>query len=295
MHYHGPIIRPQTDAFNSIFLEVTVGCTHDSCKFCNFYDGYPFRMAPMEQIEEDLQEVARVMPNATKIWASGGNPFCMTVDRLADIARLIRRYLPLANISTYAHINDLKRKSVDDLRMLRELGYVDVVIGIESADDEVLSHMHKGYGSADIIREFTKLEEAELPFRVIYLGGLAGLGKCEESARRTTKVLNQFHPRMMILTTVAILPGTELYEELQSGVFKEPTELERIKEFRTLVENLNNEIIVFAETSTDMVSFTANLPEDKERILGELNAVIDGFTDADEEFFHTIRSRMTSV
>ena len=37
MHYNGPVIRPQTDA-DSVFIEVTVGCTHDSCTFCNFYD-----------------------------------------------------------------------------------------------------------------------------------------------------------------------------------------------------------------------------------------------------------------
>lgn len=47
MHYHGPIVRPQTDAY-SVFVEVTVGCTHNSCKFCNFYKGFPFRVAPME-------------------------------------------------------------------------------------------------------------------------------------------------------------------------------------------------------------------------------------------------------
>ena len=49
MHYNGPVIRPQTDA-DSVFIEVTVGCTHDSCTFCNFYDGYPFRVAPLEQV-----------------------------------------------------------------------------------------------------------------------------------------------------------------------------------------------------------------------------------------------------
>ena len=32
MHYNGPVIRPQTDA-DSVFIEVTVGCTHDSCTF----------------------------------------------------------------------------------------------------------------------------------------------------------------------------------------------------------------------------------------------------------------------
>lgn len=37
------------------FIEVTVGCTHNSCKFCNFYRGYQFRMVPLVQIESDLK------------------------------------------------------------------------------------------------------------------------------------------------------------------------------------------------------------------------------------------------
>ncbi|HHX37245.1 MAG TPA: radical SAM protein [Clostridiaceae bacterium] len=295
MHYNGPIIRPQTDAFNSIFLEVTVGCTHDGCKFCNFYDGYPFRMAPMEQIEADLQEVAQYAPGSNKIWASGGNPFALSVDKLAEIARLIHRYVPEARISTYAHINDFKQKSMEEIRYLKDLGYVDIVVGIESGDDAVLSHMNKGYTQADIVREFTKLEAAGASYRVIYLGGLAGKDRCEESALRTANLLNQFHPRMMILTTVAILPGTELYREVQEGIFLEPSELERIKEFRTLVASLKNPLIVFAETSTDMVSFTAYLPEDQASIVSQLDDVITNFTAEDELYFHRIRSRMTSV
>ena len=46
MHFHGPIVRPATDA-NSLFIEVTAGCSHNSCAFCNFYEGTPFWVAPL--------------------------------------------------------------------------------------------------------------------------------------------------------------------------------------------------------------------------------------------------------
>ncbi|MBQ9057798.1 MAG: hypothetical protein IJ125_01285 [Atopobiaceae bacterium] len=36
MHYTGPVIRPPYEA-GSVMLEVTVGCTHDSCTFCTYY------------------------------------------------------------------------------------------------------------------------------------------------------------------------------------------------------------------------------------------------------------------
>ena len=155
MHYHGPIIRPPTEA-DALFIEVTVGCTHDKCTFCNFYQDYPFRVAPLSQIEEDLREAAMYDPNIWKVWASGGNPFALSTDRLAEVAKLIRKYLPLARIATYARINDIYHKSVEDLRYLKSLGINDIVIGIESGDDEVLSHVNKGYTAEDILRECKK-------------------------------------------------------------------------------------------------------------------------------------------
>ena len=105
MHYNGPVIRPQTDA-DSVFIEVTVGCTHDSCTFCNFYDGYPFRVALLEQVEADLKEAAQYNPHAKKVWASGGNPYALSTEKLAVLAKLFKKYLPEGRISTYARVDD---------------------------------------------------------------------------------------------------------------------------------------------------------------------------------------------
>lgn len=294
MHYNGPIVRPPTN-INSIFLEITVGCTHNSCKFCNFYKDYPFKVASFEQIEADLKEASQFNPNAKKVWASGGNPYALSVDKLAKIAKLIKEYLPEAKISTYARINDFEQKSVDDIKYLRDLGFEDIVIGIESADDEVLTNMDKGYSTEDIIRQLTKLEEAKVPYRIIYLGGLAGANKCEESAKKTANILNQFHPNMILLTSLAILPGTRLYDEMKNGIFKEASELELIKESRSLLSNLNNDIDIFAETSTNSVSFTASFPKDKERVIAQFDKIIDNFTVEHENRLHARRSQMLSV
>ena len=295
MHFHGPIIRPQTDALNSTFLEVTVGCSHDQCKFCSFYDGYPFRMAPLEQIEADLKEIAQFDPNTSKIWASGGNPYVMNVKRLATIGQLIRQYLPKARISTYAHVNDVLAKSVEEIAYLKTQGYVDIVIGIESADDAVLQAMNKGYTVADIREAFARLEAAAVDYRIIYLGGLAGKGRCVESAQKTAAVLNDFCPKAMILTTVAILPGTELYAEWQAGLFEAATEKERVEEFRALVAGLQNDIHIFAQTSTDFVGFTAQLQADKADVLAQLDAAIADFTPELEARLSAFRAQMTQV
>ncbi len=293
MHYHGPIIRPQTDA-NSVFLEVTAGCTHNSCTFCNFYKDTPFWVAPLSQIEEDLQEAAQFAPNAKDIWLSGGNPYALAPKKLVEVGKLVRKYYPNARVSTYARIDDFFRKSVEDIKMLNQ--YIDeIMIGIETGDDEALSFVNKGYTAEDIIRECRKLDEAGQTYRMIYLGGLAGAGKSEESARRSAEVFNQIHPYYMILTNVSVLPGTKLCEQMQRGEFAEASELERIKEIRTLIAGMNNEITIDTGTAASSIYFVAHLPQDKDAILKQLDETIASFTEEQEVRMHRRRAAMRSV
>ena len=92
MHYTGTIWRPPYEAA-SILLEVTAGCTHHKCKFCTLYNDLPFnfRMSPMEDIEDDLQEMKRAIKNqdseaANRVFLTGANPFVLSYDKLIAIA-----------------------------------------------------------------------------------------------------------------------------------------------------------------------------------------------------------------
>lgn len=274
MHYNGPIVRPQTDA-DSIFIEVTVGCTHNSCTFCNFYDGYPFKVAPLEQIEEDLIEVSKRYPNAKKLWANGGNPYALSTEKLVQVGKLFKKYFPESRVSTYARVDDLLRKSVEDMRLLKKYGFEDLVIGFETGDDEALQFVNKGYSSTDILTGCKRLEKAGVDYRLIFLGGLAGKGKCEESALKTAELLNQLHPYIMYLNSVSVLPGTKLYEDVQNGIFQKAEEGELVREFITLLGNMKNEIAIFAAPNTTPFSFFVNLQEVKEELLHQMQKFVD--------------------
>lgn len=294
MHFHGPIVRPPVDA-DSVFVELTVGCTHSGCTFCNFYDGYPFRMAEWQDIEADFKEAAHRWPGASKIWASGGNPFALSTEKLLRFADFARIYLPRAVIKTYARVDDIVRKSPEELRQLRKAGYDDLVLGLESGDDEILAFVQKGYSAKDILEACWKLEEAGFSYRTIYLGGLAGHGNVKASVEKTLSIFNQIHPYFMFLTTVAILPGTKLYEQMQAGVFQEETERDRIMEFRDLVKGLKHPLTVFAQSVTNMVSFTVDLPQDRTQIVAELDRVIDSLSDERAIKMHQHRARLRAV
>lgn len=294
MHYTGPVVRPPHE-MNSILLEVTVGCTHNSCRFCTFYKGTPFRMAGMEQIEADLKEAKQARPDARRIYALGGDPFTMSTERLKEVGSLIRKYFPRANIGTYARVTSIIPKSVAELKELRILGFNDLVIGIESGDDEVLKQMNKGYTSADILRECLKLEEAGINYYVIYLGGLAGHGNGERNARNTAAILNQLHPSHMYMTSVAVLPDSLLYQDVVRGEFQEATERERIEETLILIKELKHPIILYGQSVANPVNFTARLPEQKAELVRSLEETLESFTGRDERKLRRYRESLRSV
>ncbi|MGN0299281.1 MAG: radical SAM protein [Lachnospiraceae bacterium] len=294
MHYTGPVVRPPHEA-NSVLLEITVGCTHNRCRFCTFYKDTLFQMAKLEQIETDLKEVKHFWPNAKRVYALGGDPFTMSTKHLKKIGRMIRKYLPKANIGTYARITSIIPKSVEELKELHDIGYNDLVIGIESGDDEVLKQMNKGYTSDDILRECLKLEQAGINYYVIYLGGLAGHGNGERNARNTAKILNQLEPSHMYMTSVAVLPNSELYQDVIDGKFEEATEKERIEETLILVKELKNPIILYGQSVANPVNFTAKLPNQKEELVRSLEQTLDTFTSQDEKNLREYRESLRTI
>ena len=294
MHFHGPIIRPPTDAA-SLFIEVTAGCSHNACTFCNFYKDTPFMVAPLSQIEADLKKAKRDWPDAKNIWASGGNPFVLSTGKQIEVWDLIKRYYPDARISTYAIISDFKNKSVEDIKKIKEHGLDEIMIGIETGDDEVLRFVNKGYTATDILDAGWKMDEAGITYRMIYLGGLAGKGKLVESAKRSAKIFNQIHPYYMMLTNVSVLPGTNLFEQMQAGQWVEASEKERIEEIRTLLAELQIPITVNSGTSTTTVRFEVKLPEERQQILSQLDEVLDKFDEKTENALRRWRHSQRAV
>ena len=87
--------------------------------------------------------------------------------------------------------------------------------------------MNKGYTQADIIREFTKLEEAGVSYRIIISAVWRVLANA--ALKKTAAVLNQFHPRMMILTQLPSCQERNYTMNCSKGIFIEPSELEPLK------------------------------------------------------------------
>ena len=122
MKYTGQVYRPPFEA-RSLLLQVTRGCSHNSCSFCTMYRDVPFGIESFEQIGEDLKEARELFPAARRVFLENGDAFCLSAERLARIAEMVHEYLPLTEIITmYASVLNIRdktdaelKKTVDDL------------------------------------------------------------------------------------------------------------------------------------------------------------------------------------
>ena len=294
MHYTGTIWRPPYEA-SSLLLEATAGCTHHRCKFCTLYNDLPFRfrMSPLADVESDLQEAqllstdpialltARLqgLPRPEHIrraFLTGANPFVLSGRRLMDIAEVIQKYMPsIKTIGCFARITDVTQKSDEELASLRQAGYDGLTIGIETGDDEALDFMNKGYAAADIVEQCRRLDRAGIGYSFFYLVGISGAGRGEIGAKATAEVCNQLHPALIGVNMLTVYPDSELYQEIQRGRWKEESELEKYREVRTLLENLNIPTRFAAMGASNAFQFQGSLPEEREVLAAALDRIIE--------------------
>lgn len=275
MHFTGTIWRPPYEAQSSL-LQITVGCSHHSCKFCSLYPGLKFKPSPIEEIESDLKLIQSYTPKTRRIFLVGANPFVLSYNKLLDLGLLIRKYLPFCQgIGAFARITDIKSKSVEELKNLRHLGFNGISIGTESGDDETLSMMNKGTDSTEMIEQCKKLEEAGIEYYVSYLTGLAGKGNGERNALASARFFNEIHPYILSVVSLTLFPDSELYADIERGAYEESPEFERLKELQTLIRNLKIQTNFFANTVSNPVPLSGILPKDKESLLRELDRIME--------------------
>lgn len=280
LRFNGPVWRPPYEATSQL-LQVTSGCTWHRCKFCTLYKEQKFRLSPMDEIESDLRVIRKWQPRAHRVFLTGANPFVLSVNRLIDIALLIRKYVGEGHptIGCFSRITDIRTKSVEELKQLHHLGFDFLTIGVESGDSDTLLKVNKGYTAEDVVEQCLKLEKAGIRYNLFYIAGLAGHGNGYRNASRSANVFSRLHPSCILIMSLTIFPESVLFREMQTGEFQEATEYERIDEIVHLVENLRCNTHIMGRTVCNPIPFTGYLPTDRNVLIKELRMIKELFTE----------------
>lgn len=292
MHYTGTLYRNPYEP-PSPLLEITHGCTHNKCKFCNMYKDVQFRPSPVEWVEEDIQEIAQNYPETDRLQLIGADPFCLSFERLNQICDLVNKYLPNVEIMTMAaRVTNMKNKTVDELKILKEKGMVEVNIGAESGDDWTLKRINKGYASKDILEQCEKLDQAGIDYWLTFLNGVAGVEHSHNHALHSAQIFSKCNPVVVGTGGLTLFEGTTLLEEYRKGEFNPLDEKGLMIELKTFIENLDFDGRFITHHTSSMNLNNTNFRENKKKILKSLE---NGINNLDMEYLSRVRENKSGL
>ena len=275
MDYEGLIIRPPSEAY-SLLLQVTTGCSHNKCTFCGTYRQKKFKIKSLEQIKKDLNEASHY-EDVNRVFLCDGDSLIIPQPRLEEILELINKNLPdIERIGTYANAKSILRKSIEELKKLKDLGLKIIYLGVETGNKELLKEIHKGATYEQMVEAGRRVKEAGIQLSVTVLLGLGGIEKSIEHALDTAKILSDINPDYVGALTVMFVPETELYEDYLAGRFVLPDKFGFIRELYLMIDKSNFTNCYFTSNhASNYLSVKAHLPREKEKILKMTGSVIN--------------------
>ncbi|MBN1975199.1 MAG: radical SAM protein [Sedimentisphaerales bacterium] len=288
------ICRPPSEQ-NSYFLPLTAGCSNSTCTFCSYY-GNRLRMREHEDVKTEIDALALfveqgiVLANVDqlvyiiaqhwdrrRIFLQDGDALVYPYPKLIEILEHLNKKFPdIERIGIYATPRDILRRSLEELKELKRLKLNIFYIGIESGDDKVLERIDKGANHNEMVEAGKKAKEAGIILSLTVLLGLGGVEGSHSHVLETARILSEIDPEYVGALTVTLIPGTPLYEQAKRGEFKELTPFEFLAELKGIIENSNFTNCFFSSMhASNYLSVRGTLPTDKERMLSEIQRVLD--------------------
>ena len=122
MRYEGKVYRPWIEV-DSVLIQTTFGCSHNKCTFCSMFDDKRFGVRDIEEVFKDIESARRTYRHVRSFFLIDGNVLALKTDHLLQILDKITETFPeCEKIALYAGLNDLRRKSAEDLKKMRKAG-----------------------------------------------------------------------------------------------------------------------------------------------------------------------------
>lgn len=276
---NNPLFRPPAEA-NSLILQIDEGCPWNRCTFCGMYKSIQHRQRSLDDIASIIRTEADYDPDARRVFLADGDVMRRPFGELQAILEMLAESFPrLARVSLYANGTSILAKSEAELAALKACKLHTLYMGLETGDDVILQRCCKNETAADMVAAGQKAQSAGLRMSVMVLLGLGGTARSRAHAEHTADALSQMQPRLLSALRVIPVPGTRLHTETTKGAFEMLTEYETVQELRDLVALLHLSATVFrANHSSNIIPLEARFPQDKMRLLSELDHLLTSHT-----------------
>lgn len=237
-----------------------------------------------------------IIGGGENVFLQDGNTTALSSGRLTDVLVYLKQAFPsIKRITSYGRAENLAKVSPEEFAELKAAGLDRIHSGFESGSDAVLKQVNKGVTQQQEIRAGKNVKAGGIELSIYFMPGLGGKELSEDNALGTAHVVNEVNPDFLRIRTAAVKPGTELWEDMEKGVFTLCSDDEKLKEIRLVIERAE-EVDTFL-VSDHMINLLqdveGSLKNDKSRMLD----MIDGYLalpDIERKMYQAAR-RMVKV
>ena len=243
------------------------------------YKRIKFEIKSLEEVKSDVKKARQIYSEAESIFL--GDSDNLVHRDLPEIVAFIRENFPEAKrVTAYARAKTILRRKMEFLMEVCKAGLDRLHIGLESGDAPILERLCKGTTPEEMVEAGRKAKDAGFEVSFYVLSGAGGKDRWKEHAINTAKVLNEIGPDFIRLRTLTILHGSPLKGKLDKVEFVITPPLERLKEVKLFIENLDLESCylasdhltnyLWAENTVIYRGVAGRLPDDKKGMLETL-------------------------
>lgn len=276
MRYEGRVFRPPSEAY-SLIVQVTVGCSHNKCTFCDMYKEKRFHLRKLEDVLEDLNIARRQYRYIERVFLADGDALIRKTEDLAVILKHIRKIIPeCRRVTSYGSPKSILTKSPEDLALLHSLGLEMIYLGLESGNEQVLKHINKGVTVEDIVRAGQMVKDAGMKLSVTAISGLGGTEMWKEHAIDTAKAFSRMKPDYIGLLTLMFEGDVPLRRECEEGKFHLLTAPQVAKETLLMLEHIDSEGSVFRSNhASNYLTLKGTLNRDREAMCEQIRTALE--------------------
>lgn len=275
MIYDYPLYRPPSEAY-SLIIQITLGCSHNKCTFCNMYKGKKFTIKSLEQIKKEIDFFRERVSFVERIFLADGDALIIPTEKLIEILKYINEKFPEnERISLYASPKSILLKTEEELKLIKENGVQLVYIGLESGDDEVLKKIKKGVTIDEIKKAALKVKSVGLKISVTVIAGILGKEDSKNHSINTGKAISEICPDYLGILCLVVHPETEIDIMCKKGEFIEASGDEIMEEIKLMIENINipsgRKVLFRSNHASNYLNLGGVFPKDKEKILEDID------------------------
>jgi len=186
-------------------LVTAIGCSWGRCSFCSQYQlpGSHVRYRSAQNIVDEIKQIQEKYDIFGFMFFD--DTFLSNKKRLKEFCKLVT---PL-DISWRA-LSRIESINEHILPMLKESGCVEIAVGIESADSQILNTINKNIDIVKAEKVCNMISDAGIDLKELFIVGLPG--ESHESLQKMDEFVERTQPFDVDFTLLSVFPGSDIWE-----------------------------------------------------------------------------------